>query len=330
MGIALITNNIVSDSNIAIAALSPAYAAGGVTSTGVSTLAFSNANGVSFGINGSTITASAAGGGGAAVTQSYYENIPLLANATGTTLLGTAISNYMQPFNLPYNVSVSYIRMPVQMSFSSLTANTANSSLTYAYSQSQTMFVNIYTMGTGVSSDSLGLLTQASASMAYAFSLSYNASNAQTVRHSFSYPITGGSATASGSTSSATAQMYMGTGDLSNFSGAKHFDIPFAASLGEGDYWMAIQRSTASSASTQVSSAVSNATFQITNVGVSQVNSNYNLMGTTASTNGLQLGLGIFSAVGMGTGATTASVALSQISTAASQNRFPFQFIRQA
>lgn len=328
MGIALITNNIVSDSNIAIAALSPSYAAGGVTSTGVSTLVFSNANGVSFGMNGSTITASAAGGGGGAVSpQSYYENMPLFG-ATATALLGTGVSMYLQPFNLPYDVSASYIRMPVAMSFASTSANTTNSTLSYAYSQTQTMFFNIYTMGTGANSASLQLYASASNSMAMAFSVSYAASNAQTISHSFSYPIAGGTSSGSASTASQSAIIYMGTAALGSWTGSKQFDIPFASSLSEGAYWVGIQRSTASSASTQVSGTVSNATYQITNIGISQANANYNLMGTTASTNPLQMGLGVYSA--SATGATTGSIAMSQLSTVASQPRFPFQLIRQA
>jgi hypothetical protein len=253
--------------------------------------------------------------------------MPLLPG-TASVLLGTGVSNYLQPFVLPYDVSASYIRMPVIMSFASTSAATGNSTLSYAYSQTQTMYFNIYTAGTGVSSESLGLYTQASASMAMAFSVSYNASNAQTIRHSFSYPIVGGSSTASASTASQSAIIYMGTAALTNFTGSKQFDIPFAASLPAGDYWMGIQRSTQSSASTQVSGTVSNATYQMTNIGLSQVNANFNLMGTTASTNGLQLGLGVYSA--SATGATSASIGLSQISTAASQIRFPFQLIRLA
>ena len=254
--------------------------------------------------------------------------MPLLPG-TATTLF-TGVSNYMQPFILPYDVSVSYIRMPVIMTFGSTSAATGNSTLSYAGSQSQTMFFNIYSMGTGASSESLGLYTQATASMAVAFSVSYAGSNAQTIRHSFSYPIIGGSTTASASLASITNAIYIGTGGITNFTGSKQFDIPFAASISAGEYWVGLQRSAASSASTQVSATVSAATFQITNIGISQLNANYNLMGTTASTNGLQLGLGVFSSAGMGTGATTASIALSQISTAASQMRLPFQFIRLA
>lgn len=334
MGIALITNNIVSDSNIAIAALSPSYAAGGVTSTGVSTLVFSNANGVSFGMNGSTVTASAAGGGGGAVThQSYFEHMYMPNANNGSIAIGTGVGsaaalNYLQPFALPYDVSVSYIRMPIQISFATASAATGNSTLSYAHSHSQTFFFNIYTMGTGASSASLQLYASASASMNMAFSVSYANSNAQTIFHSVSYPIAGSSSSATYSFASNTAQIYMGSGGMTAITGAKQFDIPFASSLPTGDYWVAMQRSTASSASTQVSATVSAINLNFSNFGIVQV-SPFGRLGINGNTtDGAQIGVGAYSA--SASGATTASIALSLVSTYGSQFRFPFQMIRQA
>ena len=365
-GLSFYTSNGSIVGSVSVSANTGIVVQGGTSTQKLDTLSFSDANGVSFGLSVSTITASvrtdyaasththgnpslfltnisgttasasngltlslSAANPGGGVVNSYYENIPLLPG-TASSLFGTGISNYMQPFILPYDISASYIRMPIVMSFGSSSANTANSTIPYGLSQSQTMFFNIYTIGTGTRSDSLGLFTSASATMAMALSVSYTASNGQTIRHSISYPVLGASSTASVSTASITNIIYIGTAALTNFTGSKQFDIPFAASLPAGEYWVGIQRSTSSSAFTQASATLSNATFQITNIGISQQNANYNLMGTTASTNGLQLGLGVFSSAGMGTGATTASIALSQISTAASQIRFPFQMIRLA
>ena len=60
----------------------------GTTSNNLQTVVFSNSNGVTFGLNGSTITASAAGGGGAAPTMRYAtspwaaDNVALITNIT--------------------------------------------------------------------------------------------------------------------------------------------------------------------------------------------------------------------------------------------------------
>ncbi|CAB4121826.1 Parallel beta-helix repeat [uncultured Caudovirales phage] len=311
--------------NVPAAAPSPVYIQAGSTNGSLGTISFADGNGVTFGLNGSTLTASV--GGGAATMASYYENIPAIQNST--LQLGTGVSNYIQPFELPYNISASYLRMPVQMTWASTTANTSNSSLSYALSQSQTMWVNIYTMGTGASSASLGLYAVASNTMAMVMSATYGASNAQTVFNSISYPLAGGSSTGSASLGSQTAVIWMGTGGLTNFTGSRMMDLAFNSSLSAGAYWMAVQRSTQSSASTQVSSGVSNATFQINNIINTQANSAFNAMGVSnAVSANLYLGLGAYSA--SATGATTNQIALSLVSSAASQPRFPFQLIRLA
>lgn len=72
------------------AAAAPVNFSAGTTSNNLGTVVFSNSNGVSFGLNGSTITASAVGGAGggialAAGTQTATTNTVLFANSNGLT-----------------------------------------------------------------------------------------------------------------------------------------------------------------------------------------------------------------------------------------------------
>ena len=67
------------------AAAAPVNISAGTTSNNLDTIVFSNSNGVSFGLNGSTITASAVGGGGVGMGVSTMGNT---AGTTGTVTTG--------------------------------------------------------------------------------------------------------------------------------------------------------------------------------------------------------------------------------------------------
>lgn len=85
----------------------PNIAAGGVTVTD-GTVVFSNANGVSFGIAGSTMTASAAGGGGATLSRWMGPGMGLssITSHSASALNGSIIIGMEQ---IPVNVSASKI-----------------------------------------------------------------------------------------------------------------------------------------------------------------------------------------------------------------------------
>jgi hypothetical protein len=206
----------------------------GAASNNVSRLVFSNANNVSFGLNGSTITATAAAGGG--VVQSYFEHIPAIQNSS-TSNFGTG-ANLVQPFVLPYDVSIGYVRAPINFAFNQATfATTANTSI--AINQSQTYYANIYSAGSGANSKSLQQVAQASVSLLYRASATQAAnSNNQTVAHVFSY-FTEGITTATAATTftiANTSNFNFTTNVLSLVSGIRMIDIPFATSLPAGEY----------------------------------------------------------------------------------------------
>jgi hypothetical protein len=301
------------------AAANIVVAAGGSTNT-VSQLVFSNAGGISFGLNGSTITATEG------AYRSYYENIPVIQGTTNVSMGGSSM--YMQPFLMPYNLSVSYIRMPITHQITSNTLASTNNT-TINFRATQTFIFNIYSVGNGASSRSLQHFAQASSTMVYAITGQQGANtNQQSVSHAFTYPgEAGASATFSTSYSPASAALNFSTTHLTAFTGFRWIDIPFNSSLASGQWWMGVQR--ISSTAQTGAANLSLLTNQISSIMVSQISANPNIMGadTTVGTSPWQQGLGVWTT--NSTGATTVSLALSQISTLANQPRLPLQFIRQ-
>jgi len=221
MGIALITNNILSDSGIAVAALSPAYAAGGVTSTGVSTLAFSNANGVTFGLNGNTLTASAAGGGGAANTYTAltYNNRQL--GASTNTVPGQN-SVWLAPFYIGQNVNAATGLHMVSIT-GSVTSNQTNTvNLTFGAALYQVTGTN-----------------QSRYDTVYSTTLGFTFWNSGTASVSFSY--NGGSSSSAGS-NLMTASIY----------GLRQLTFNIGSTFAPGDYAWGFRQSTASAGNSSV------------------------------------------------------------------------------
>lgn len=109
------------------------------------TIVFSNANGVTFGINGQTITASvAAGGGGGGATLSHWPPFPVglatSSNNTGATAAGTNITASFHVAPLQLHQAVSYSRINLIGSFGTV-AGTGSVSLAH--------MLGIYTLNAG-------------------------------------------------------------------------------------------------------------------------------------------------------------------------------------
>lgn len=294
-------------------------AAGGSTET-VSTLVFSNAGGISFGINGGTITAFEG------AYRSYYENLPIVPATTLVTLGSNSM--FMMPFILPYDVSVSYIRMPITNQFTSNTIATTNNT-TVNFRQTQTFWFNIYSAGNGLSSKSLQLYTQASATMVYGITAQQGPStNNQSVSQALTFFGEGFTTnTYTTSYATATTNLAINTNFLTNFSGFRWMDMPYNQSLASGLWWAGIQRSSAT-ATTGGGGNLSNLTNNMSFIGASQAGINVNILGATnAGTNALQPGLGVASV--SANGATSNSIALTNVNTYnVSQPKIPFQFLR--
>lgn len=126
----------------------------GTTSNNVSQLVFSNANGVTFGMNGSTLTASANAGGGGGVTYNYFNPQDAFIQVTGQLGQG---SLFMQPSKFP---NVQYDRIMIPFNYS----NASNSSNSFTVS----VWMGFYTR------------TSATMSLLTSYSTSYNITNSGT------------------------------------------------------------------------------------------------------------------------------------------------------
>ena len=268
-------------------------------------------------VNGSTISAGA--------IRSYFDNGVSIINTTAVTVGGASV--YMIPFMMPYNISVSYIRMPISNALASTAiATTANTTLNLR--QTNTFWFNIYSAGNGASSLSLQYLTQASATMVYAVTAQQGAASSnQSVSQAITYFAEGFSTnTFSTSYQTTGASLSINTNNVSNFTGLRWLDIPFNASLASGQWWGGVQRST-SFATTGGGGNFSTLTMQQSLIMASQTSLNFNPIGATvASTNPYFIGNG-FAQVSAN-GLTTNSIGINSISAIANQPRLPFQFLR--
>ena len=342
------------------------------SSNNLGSVVFSNSNGVSFGLNGSTITANAGTNAGTntAVSTTAGSDITIGVNTSGVTIgypkwlttaaQSSALASYwcnlqevqgtssfslqsnsvnVQPFMLPYPISMSYVRVPV--SFANLTsttvAATAGSTSFYYY---QSINAVLYSQGAGANSRSLQYLTssQAAFTEAFLFSIS-NAGTNESIAYQITYPVEGNNTANSATTMLTTAggaSIFLHTtGGMTNFTGIHHLDIPMAISLSAGNYWIAFNRSTNSTTSGGGINITGNVNRAHTFIVCTQINSNFVPLGfasggaATASTQPVwQIGLGSHSVSAQG--ATTSSLALSSVSSVANFPVIPMQFIRQA
>lgn len=257
---------------------------------------------------------------------SSYENISF-GNAAGLSADGASVSLAVA-FLLPQNGSFSFIRFPVGMTTNSTTYGTTGASLSASVNVLSTWNVVIYSLGTGASSASLQSVASGSAGFTMQNSISVAANGTQySITQAFSYPITGSTSSQNFLYSiSNTNYSFVTTGFHTNFSATRFLDVPFAASLSAGPYWMVMGYSSASSTNSTGISLASNAIVSyITNLGNSEANALFRQMGlTNAVTGGLQ-GHGSFSTAG---GGTTNSIPIANISAATA--RPYFQMLRSA
>ena len=295
----------------------------GTTSNNVSQLIFSNANNHTFGLNSNSVSVSYQ-----PPYQSYFENIPVVVGTINSVFSLGGSSNHVQPFVLPYDISVSYMRFLMTNSIASTTyATTANT--TVALTNAMTWWANIYSAGAGANSLSLQYVTGGSAGMTYQVrGLIGAASNNQTVSQSISFAALGANTQNSSTAYNInSATQNISTTWMTFINAARFLDLPFAASLPAGEYWMAVQKS---SATTTSGLNIGNATMNNTLYHVSQVNISFAVPGNASNqaTDQIQPGLGYWSTNVLGS--TSNSLAITLISSIANQPRIPFQMHRFA
>lgn len=280
------------------------------TPASAGTVVFSNSNGVSFGINGNTVTASING----APTLSSFANVFYKPAAQTNQALASTFD--VLPIVLSNPVSFNYLRLLNSISIASTSlASTANT--TYSYNQAITYRGVLYSKNTGASSLSLASVSSFSAGLTYSLNAAYgSASNtSQYFTMGITYPIsTGTSSFSTLYTTNNLSTQALSTGNFTRLTGYKYLDIPFAGTLPAGDYWLAINASTTQT--TQGAAALSAARLLYSTIGFSQNNNTfaYFANGNNATVQA-QMGVGSFTT---NAGATTASLAFSNISSSAS------------
>lgn len=276
-------------------------------------------------VNGSSGTISIyAPTGGGGNTLSYYANIDAFCGTQTMTMLQS--TSGMFPFVVPYNVSIGFVRIPVSgsvLAASSTAATTGNSSFSGGHWRTFNMV--IYTRGAGASSDSLQSYGSTSAGMSYSIAVSCAANSTQ---HSYSLrytlPCSSGTTGFTKDYSSSAASLNFHTSRVTDLTGNKILEIPFATLLTPGQYFLGFGVS--STTSTQRTADLSRAGIAFTHFGVSQINSAWGTFGAaTNSSVNIQPGIGSFTTAG---GGTAASVELTRLSSRASQNLLYFQLMR--
>lgn len=297
-------------------------------SHGNPTLALTNLSGTTASAsNGLTLSLSAAAPGGGAAAQSFYMWPDEIANSSAWQVSGS--TSHVQPIYIPFPISISYIRLPLTLScVGSMTSIATAAAVTRGFTVSSTFNVGIYTQGTGASSRSLVQFASGSASWIQRATYQAAAVGSNwSSGHTISYPIEGGNSNFTVSAATTLTNVSINSTQLSNFTGLRHFGIPFATSLPAGAYWLMYGSSTSGSSSGTAN--VSTLRILASNHVITQVNQIFNLMGVASnSSDHFRQGLGSWTTNAIG--GLPASIALANISTSASHPILHFQMIRQA
>jgi hypothetical protein len=254
---------------------------------------------------------------------SYFANaVPYLLNSQSQTVQQS--TSVVFPMQVREQFSAGFMRMAHTVSLASTSfASTGNSA--YSYNQQETHNIVLYSLGTGASSMSLQSFSSSSVSFRFSINVSQNTTNNISVTHGLTYPVSNGTSSLSFSYAATNSTMQVSTTHMTALSGMKMWDTKFAASRQAGLMFMAYGVSTTQT--TQGTANLSAARIVHSHIGMSQPNNTIGLFGiANSASNQWQQGLGSYS----NAGATTASIALSQISSSASHVAPYVQMINNA
>jgi hypothetical protein len=274
----------------------------GTTNNGLPNVSFGNANGVSFGLNGSTITASVNAGGGA--TLSGYSP-PWAASGMATNSSLGQSTLYFMPFDLPQNLYASRINFYVSLS-GALSAGNSTGSCTARLGYA------LYTLN----SDSLNRLTSYEAIVV---SQTMNSNTQYVANHYYGLSDVTSHSTLQTSISATNATTYQAT----NINGLRVIALPVNSTMTPGRYWlgMSVQTNAGNAMTNNISVAV-------TSVGV-QPEVRY-LGSASAATNAsvfrMMQGMGFYSAQSAAWPSTIAYTT-DNIRAAAAQTLVHFQLV---
>lgn len=287
------------------------------------TAAFAGTN-ASGTINSTGISISVAAPGGGGNPASYFDNLEYIQGSTILSVQGS--TSHIVPFMLPYDISISYLRLMVSANFPATSTIATTNAATGSCSIASTIFAVVYIQNTGASSQSLKSIASGSVGFTQRWSLSANATAGSqwTISKTLSFQNTTGATSFTTQSVASTSNINLNSGDMTVMTGMKAMEIPFATSLAASNYWMMIGIS--SSTATGGSGTLTRLNMSISNIGVSQSGFALGHWGnnTNASVH-IMPGLGSFTTNAIG---TTASLGYSNISTSAGNNIFWFQFHR--
>jgi hypothetical protein len=283
------------------------------------------AGGIVISTNGSTITVSYSSSNTSAPTLGYFENLPFFPNNT-TTLSASGSVLQIVPFVLPQPISMAFLRIPASFSFVSTSHTSTLANTSYTFNRSYSIAAVIYSNAGGNMSQ-IQSLTSSLAS--YVFQTSITAGNTgsqYTLANNVTYPVSGTYSNYATSVAFTNASLQISTGSLTLFTGLRWLDIPFAASLPAGNYWLGIGGSSNSDSNAGPGPISAASMGPISMYAQSQTNLTFALPGI-ASTSSVQVqpGLGSFSTNALQS--SNATVAMSQISMQVSNPKLYFQMI---
>ena len=297
---------------------------GNSTASGSNVL-FAGSGGITIGGSTGTVVVS----GPVPITNSLYINHPLV-NSSTVTLNGASISHAVY-FNVPNHLSFAFLRFPGSMTTNSTTISTmASASATAQGHIVSTLNAVIYSLGTGGNSRSLQSVTSASVG----FTMSHQISVTNSTQGSYSLGVTQRVQDVSTTLTiqysiSNTNYSFTTQQIVTNFSGARYIDLPFAGSLTPGGYWLVAGLSTTTTTQGAAGlAALTNCNVRYTaNYAVSQAALSFGEMGSTNLTSNPWMFAGSFSTAG---GGTTNSIPISALSSIANQAFILFMLARSA
>lgn len=269
-----------------IAALTTNSGSGGYATTG--TVVFSNSNGVTFGINGNTITASvAAAGGGNTLSSTIFGQ-----DAGHGTGLGSLGQNtvYLYPQRLDAAVAGSIIKMPVSLSITS--------SAFAAHTRGYTANFGIYTRN---------------ATNSTVLSLHYSTSYTASVSANSNGTLNLGIITAIGNSTSYNTLSASSAGFnlTASINGQRELIMPLNTTLSAGEYWLAFRQSSSSA-------GAAGALWNISHYMATTVTGNRIGLSTNSTNQGIlrNIGMGIYSATSAALPGGISMTQINQLGTA--------------
>jgi hypothetical protein len=306
----------------------PNIAAGTQTATS-GTVVFSNSNGVSFGMdNSSVVTASVAAGN----TLSFFAYPPavhgVLVNMTQTS----GSSRFVQPFVLPSAVSFNWARLMYSFNDSAIgTAGTTQANTSYSVERYTTIAIGLFSQGAGANSKSLQQFASSSAGITGRTIYTAGAQGSQyTISIAKTYPAESENSNWVTNYAVSSGSIVISSNSNTAFTGIRFLDIPWASSLANGNYWLAIGASTSSASNSGNISFAGTAGMALSALVASQSNISLGRLGIATAASSFQWypGLGVHTT--NASGFTTNSIGLNSVSQQASNAQLPFQLIRYA